>query len=91
MAHREIDYIATAYSYGFRIQERGEFAADPDVYPGLPERAAQFDGTHVLWETESDVDCFMLVGDGREALAKEWFDADFANYDRAHQKITYRP
>lgn len=86
---RPVDYIATAESYGVRIQTRAEFEADPDRYPGLLERAAEFPGSHVLWETESDIDCFMLVGDGREALAREWFRTDFASYGTEFQKVTY--
>lgn len=89
MSERSVDYVKTAESYGFRIQTKAEFDADPDVYEELRVRVRHYSGTHVLWETESDADCFMLVGNGRERLAKLWFEADFANYDQDHQKITY--
>lgn len=89
MDTRPIDYVATAESYGIRIQTRAAFEADPDLYPGLKERAAAYPGTHVLWETESDIDCFMLVGNGREALSKDWFEQDFAAYPAENQHIIH--
>lgn len=84
---RSVDYIATAESYGFRIQSREDFENDLEAPEWLKERAARYEGAHVLWDTEGDCDSFMLVGDGREALAKEWFDEDFSTYE--FQRVAY--
>ena len=84
-----VDYIATAESYGFRIQTRAEFEAATDRPEGLLERANRYPGSHVIWDPNGDGEDWMLVGDGRDFLAQQWFDLDFSFYGRAFQSITY--
>ncbi len=89
MIARAIDYVATAKSYGFRIQTRAEFEADPDRHPALLARAAQYPGDVILWDPEDGEECFMLVGDDAVALAKDWYENDFAGYPHENQTTTY--
>jgi hypothetical protein len=70
----EIDYIATAKSYGFEVTSRDYFEKVVDCPVGLIERARAYVGTHVMWDPSDDVDGFLLVGDDPEALAKDWHD-----------------
>ena len=79
--------IGAPASSTFRIQTREEFESDLEAPEWLKERAARYEGAHVLWDTEGDCDSFMLVGDGCETLAKEWFEEDFSTYE--FQRVTY--
>lgn len=69
-----IDYLATARSYGFRITTREDFKAAPDRPEGLLERAANYPGSHVFWDPDDGEDGFLLCGNDPEELAKDWVD-----------------
>lgn len=62
---------------GYRLDAREVFEAEAD--PALIKRASAFPGELILWDPNDDADGFLLVGDDRLALVRE-FKNHFGEY-----------
>jgi hypothetical protein len=66
-----MSYQDIVRSYDYRISTRFDFQRAIDAPYGLVARAANLQGSYVLWDPNDNEEGFMLVGDDPEVLAKE--------------------
>jgi hypothetical protein len=68
------EQIKFIVSYDYKLVSRAEFDAATDLPAGLRERASQYEGSWVVYDPLNDDEGFLLVGNDREALAKEAYE-----------------
>jgi hypothetical protein len=63
-------------SYDFKLVTRAEFDAATDVPPGIRDRARDLNGAFVLYDPIDDDLGFLLVGDDRKEMAREFVETN---------------
>lgn len=100
MGNRMTTALDIAKKYGYKVETWEAFVADRELPAGLIDRALAVKSdleangeavTHALYDTEDDIDGFLILGDDPEKMSWELSSHGFREFAELEPPATVRP